>query len=317
MSYRMGVISLKMERLTKCCLFIFAALMLTSCQDYSDGRMLKKFISRFNAEEYPSAATYVYPGDRMNVAFFDKEVKPLAPYSFIKLIDYKTEGEGSQRIIKAKIKWENTTPALEHYFSSIGHPLESDGTQTVELKIRDTTDGETLSFVWGIPDVIPENLWIASGSNPSEYDEDGNELPSKPVHLYSRPSVNSKVVGELREGVIVGQENDNGWFPVYQVDKNGDIITSYLKKQREISLDRTAYFNLGIFDSISVIVALVIIILIIVPLYYVGSVVASIFMRWPIFGPLLCIGLILGLIYVIYQLLEKILFELFIINLPY
>lgn len=284
-------------------LTFISVVLLTSCQGYSDGRMLKKFVSRFNAEEYSCASSYIYPGDRMNVAFFAKEVKTLAPSAFIKIQDYKTEGKGDDRYIIANLKWENATPALRDYFNAIGSPIDSNDCQTIKLKIRDTNDGETLSFVWGIPGVLSDNLWIASVE-----EKDGK--PTKEVGIYSQPSMKSNKIGEVDHDLIVGQEDDNGWMPVYQVTKDGEVTTSYIQK-KDVELDRTAYFTLGIFDSMSVIVALIIVIVIIVPLFMFHSVIESIF-TLPTYGPVICIALILGLIYVIYQLIEKILFELFI-----
>lgn len=299
-----------MKLLVKFFSVIFLLIFMISCQSYSDGRMLKKFISRFNAGEYSCSAAYVYPGDRMHIAFFAKEVKTLAPNAFIKLIDYKTEGKGDDRKIIATIKWDNTTPALLKYFNSVGHPLDSNGNQVVELKIRDTNDGETLSFVWGIPDVLSDNLWIASV-------EKKDDKPIKITNIYTEPSTKSKNLGEMDHDLIVGEENESGWMPVYQVNRDGEITKAYIQNSEGIKLDRTAYFTLGIFDSIGVILALVIIIVIIVPLFYLRSVIEGIFLRLPIAGPIIIIGLIFLILYVIYQLVEKILFELFIINLPY
>lgn len=299
-----------MNKIFKLVLGILLIFCLQSCQSYSDGRILKKFISRFNAGEYSCAAAYVYPGDRMNVAFFAKEVKELAPNAFLKLQDYHTEGDGDNRYIKADLKWENVTPDLRNYFQEIGCPVTSEGCQTVNLKIRETPDGEVISFIWGIPNVLSDNLWIASVK-----EKDGK--PIEKVLIYGEPKTKSKSVGVLDHDIIVGQEDDNGWLPVYQVEKNGSIQTRYIHNSENIELDRTAYFTLGIFDSMSVIVALIIIIVIIVPLFYLHSFIEGIFSGLPVVGPIVIIALILGIIYIIYQLLEKILFEIFIINLPY
>jgi len=48
-------------------------LMFTSCQ--KDERMLKKFVSRFNAEEYTSASAYIYAENLTDLAFFMQEVR--------------------------------------------------------------------------------------------------------------------------------------------------------------------------------------------------------------------------------------------------
>lgn len=284
--------------------------LLQSCQSYSDGRMLKKFISRFNAGEYSCAAAYVYPGDRMNLAFFAKEVKKLAPNAFVKLESYDTEETGEDRYIDATLKWENATPALQTYFRTIGYPLNNAGIQKVKLKVRGTNDGETISFVWGIPNVLSDNLWIASVE-----EKDGK--PLKDVNLYDSPSENAKKVGKMEHDVIVQQEGESKWLPVYEVDNNGNVKKSYMQKSKDVKVDRSAYFTMGIFDSMSLILALIIIIVIAVPVYYLGSIAQSVFSANPLLGIVICIALILGVLYVVYQLLEKILFELFIINLPY
>ena len=300
---------MKVKKVLMHCFALGIILLLQSCQSYSDGRMLKKFISRFNAGEYASAASYVYPGDRMNVAFFANEVKTLAPHTFIKLEDYKTEKSGDSRYIKATLKWENTTPALLNYFKNINYPLGTDGKQTVNLKIRDTNDGETITFPWGIPNVLPENLWIAN----RESDGDSDKLPIK---LYSAPSSKANTLAETDKDIIVGQEDDAGWRPAYKVTKEGEFITYYIPKDATISFDRTAFFHLGIFDSIGVIMALIIIIVIVVPFLLLRGVIESIF-TGSMYGPIIVVALVLLALFVIYQLLEQILFELFIINLPY
>lgn len=290
-------------------LFLGIMIVLQSCQSYSDGRLLKKFVSRFNAEEYASAATYVYPGDRMNVAFFANEVKTLAPHTFLKLEDYDTEGSGENRYIKATFKWENTTPALKSYFNNIGLPLDANDMQTVNLKIRATNDGETMTFPWGIPNILPENLWIANKGGRSS-------SKNEPIKLYTAPSAKANEAGKTYKDLIVGQEDNAGWRPAYQVTKDGEIITYYIPKDSSIKLDRTAFFHLGIFDSVGVIVAIIILIVIVAPFFLLRGVIESIFSS-SIYGPFIVVGLILAAIYVIYQLLEQILFEMFIINLPY
>ncbi|MDE5689716.1 MAG: hypothetical protein K2I38_03355, partial [Duncaniella sp.] len=100
------------------------------------------------------------------------------------------------------------------------------------------------------------------------------------------------------------------------VTKDGELITYYIPKDSSINLDRTAFFHLGIFDSIGVIIAVIILIVIVAPFFLLRGVIESIFSN-SMYGPFIVVGLILGALYVIYQLLEQILFEMFIINLPY
>lgn len=154
----MNKLTLIMNKLIRFCLYVIALCILTSCQSYSDGRMLKKFLSRFNHKEYASASTYIFPADRMEFALFAKQVKPLAPDAMIELEDYDKEGDGEDRKIVAKLKWTNATPALKSYFQLIGLPIDSNNLQTVRIPIRKTNDGETMSFLWPNPKLANEKL---------------------------------------------------------------------------------------------------------------------------------------------------------------
>ena len=94
------------------------------------------------------------------------------------------------------------------------------------------------------------------------------------------------------------------------VSLTGYIYTGYL------SVKERAFSSLSIFDSMSLLVAMIVIVVICVPLYLLRGAVESIMMSGCT-GMASAVILVIILLYVIYQLIEKILFELFIINLPY
>ena len=73
---------------------------------------------------------------------------------------------------------------------------------------------------------------------------------------------------------------------------------------------------MDLFESFGLLVAVVILVVLGFVVVYGHALIQALF-SIPLLGWLLAVGLILGLLYTIYQLLEKILFELFIINLPY
>jgi len=101
----------------------------------------------------------------------------------------------------------------------------------------------------------------------------------------------------------------------FTIDHTCNIVQGYIKKNPALTKD-SLFFSLGIFDGLSVIIALVVLIAILVPIFLLRGVIGAIF-GFGIPGVLFGIALILFLIYAIYQLLENILFELFLINLPY
>ena len=72
----------------------------------------------------------------------------------------------------------------------------------------------------------------------------------------------------------------------------------------------------GIFDSLGIVLS-VVILLVVGVLPFGLMMIADALTGRGCMGYIILVGLILGLIYVFYQLLENILFELFIINLPY
>lgn len=306
----MAKIALFMSKLIRFCLSIMALCILTSCQSYSDGRMLKKFLSRFNHGEYASASTYVFPADQMELALFAKQVKPLAPDAMIELEDYEKEGDGDERKILAKLKWTNTTPALKSYFQSIGLPIESNNIQTVRIPIRKTNDGETLSFLWPNPKLANEKLSEANIEK-----KDGK--PVKSISIYSEPSEKAKQIQAFDDPVIVGEESSNGWFKVYEVDKNGELKHAYLKNDPAISTDLSAFLHLGLLDSLGLVVAIIVTVVVIAIVFLLCGPLNSILHDIPWAGPIIVICLVLAGIYIIYQMIEKIMFELFIINLPY
>jgi hypothetical protein len=89
----------------------------------------------------------------------------------------------------------------------------------------------------------------------------------------------------------------------------------YIKKSPVLK-EESLFFSLGLFDGLSLLVAVIILVVIAFPLIFIGSIVEALFNNG-IFGIIVCVALTLGLIYTAYQLLENILFELFLINLPY
>lgn len=299
-----------MNRLLKITMGLLAILMLQSCQSYSDGRMLKKFISRFNQEEYASASTYIFPADRMEFALFAQKVRPLAPDAMVELEDYETTGSENNRQLKAQLKWTNATPALETYFNTIGRPIGPNGIQNVTIDIKNTNDGETMSFLWANPNLANEKLSHASIKT-------NDNKPVKDVPIYATPSTKSKAIGAFEEEAIVGEELADGWYKIYEVDKAGNITNSYFKSDSAISTDSSAFFHLGLLDSLGLVVAIIIIVIVIAVVFLLCGTASSFLsgIQWG--GPVVLICLILGGLYLIYQMLEKILFELFIINLPY
>lgn len=283
-------------------LLAIVLLSLCSCTSFNNDRRLKKFVSRFNAKEYACASTYIYPDDRMQLAFFANEVRKKVPNAFIEIEDSETK----DGYLVAKLKWKNANEFLRSYFANIGKPLSETDVLIDTIRVKETLDGDCFSFDWGSPDLNTEKMKMASIT----------EENVERMNIRAGAGTGSRIIGKLEKGDNILIEDDGkGWSRCYQVNNESKVQTGYIYTAN-MSVKESAFFSLGIFDSMSLLVALIIIVAICVPLFFLRGVVESI-MNSGCVGMSACVLLLLCLIYVIYQLIEKVLFELFIINLPY
>ena len=269
-------------------------LSLCSCTSLNNDRRLKKFVSRFNAEEYACASTYIYPDDRMHLAFFANEVRKKVPNAFIEIEDSETK----DGYVIAKLKWKNANDFLRNYFANIGKPLSETDVLIDTMRIKETLDGDCFSFDWGSPDLNTEKLKLASIT----------EENVERMNIRAGAGKGSRIIGKLEKGDNILIEDDGkGWSCCYRVNNESKVQAGYIYTAN-MSVKESAFFSLGIFDSMSLLVALIVIVVICVPLFFLRGVVESI-MNSGCVGMSACVLLLLGLIYVIYQLIEKILFH--------
>ena len=274
----------------------------SSCSSYSNERKLKKFISRFNMEEYASASTYIYPESKLQLAFFANEVRKKAPNAFVK-IDYCTAEDDE---VIATLKWVNANDFLRNYFANIGKKLNAEDAFVDKIKVKETVNGPRLVFNWGCPFINTEKLKLARITFENV----------ERMNIRSGAGKNYKVIGNLARGDdILIDNSENGWSRCYQVDDEGQVQVGYIYT-KDMLITESAFFSLGIFDSMSLFVAVIVIVVICLPLVYLRATVIAM-MQGGCLPMTIAVVLVLGLLYVFYHLLEKILFELFIINLPY
>lgn len=276
---------------------ILTILMLTSCQQ--DKRTLKKFVSRFNAEEYNASSEYIYPADQSQLAFFTDEVREKSPNSFLKVEESTFDKEQNRLIVT--FKWENPTEVLYTYFASTGRPLSPDGEFTDTIDIRHTVDGNKLSFNLGLPGRDNSQLRMVQIK--------GDDI--KALNIYKRPG--GKVIKTLENGksIMTDKSSAKGkYYRVFWVTEDGSVASGYVKKT-QLNVTDTPYFHVGILDSMGLIVALIVMIVLVVPILLARALFIT-----P-YTAIVGVAIILGCLYVCYECIEKILFELFIINLPY
>ena len=238
----------------------------------------------------------------MHLAFFANEVRKKVPNAFVEIEDSETK----DGYLVAKLKWKNANEFLRSYFANIGKPLSETDVLIDTIRVKETLDGDCFSFDRGSPNLNTEKLKMASIT----------EENIERMNIRAGAGTGSRIIGKLEKGDnILIEDVGKGWSRCYQVNNESKVQVGYIYKAN-MSVKESAFFSLGIFDSMSLLVALIIIVAICVPLFFLRGVVESI-MNSGCVGMSACVLLLLGLIYVIYQLIEKVLFELFIINLPY
>ncbi|MDR2805996.1 MAG: hypothetical protein LBB85_10265 [Dysgonamonadaceae bacterium] len=272
---------------------------------------MKKFIKRINANEVNAASKYIYPADQAGLYFFKEEVLEKTPNLFLKVIEKENIIINGQKGVVVKIECENVSPFFENYMHNL-NMLDNDKCIVDTIFVRETAKGNKITFDW--TKIRGENLCLAS------IDRKQENLANKVFSLNIRSGKSEKndIIGTLtmdKKIVIDEYSEDPNWVQCFTIDHKCDIVQGYIKKSPALKKN-FLFFSLGIFDGLSLLIAVIILVVIAFPIVYLGSIVQALW-SIPMIGIFLCIGLILGLIYTVYQLIENILFELFLINLPY
>jgi hypothetical protein len=280
----------------------FCLCLVCCCSCSNDGRLVKKFIKRMNAKEVNAASKYIYPADHANLYFFNEEVLDKTPNLLLKIIEKKDITVDGQKGVVVKIECKNVSSFFENYMDNL-NKLDYNNCIVDTIFVKETAKGDKITF--DLAKLRGENLYLAN-------------ISASSLNIHSGKSEQTNIIGKLTWGkkiVIDEYSEDPNWVQCFTIDHKCDIVQGYIRKS-SVSEKNPLFFSLGIFDSLSLLIAVIILVVIMFPIFYIGSIVQALW-SVPKIGVALCIGLIFGLIYTIYQLIENILFELFLINLPY
>lgn len=281
----------------------FILMLFSSCSQ--NGINLKKFINRLNHHEYTSSSGYIYEEDLPQLAFFTKQVMDKCPNAFVEIKDWQVK-ETSENVqyLEVKFRWVNCNTILRNYFAQINKPLDSDDCFYDNIKVVKTVGGDKLSFSWGLSNIDNSKLCVGSIAN----------TDIKRMNIRKSPSMKSSIISKLESGdkiIIDNVQRNHTWAKTYVVDEEGFVQKGYVYN-KYISQTSNVYFNPGIFDSMGIFVLFVIAAIILLPLLAIRSL-----FDYGLLGAAIALMLIVGCLYVFYQCIEKICFELLLINLPY
>lgn len=258
-----------------------------------------------NAREINAASLYIYPGDHPRLSIY-ADVLAKNPNLFLKLVDKQNIEKDGMKGVAIELECVNTTPYYRNYMERL-NLLKPDGHIRDTLYIRETNNGEKLSFNWA--PIMGENLKLAAIADST----------INSMNIRSGRGLEYSPIGTLdKKGSVIINDYpaDAQWVPCFTIDDNCRVVTGYIYRP-SLSAKDSEFFNLNIFDSMGLLVAVVVFVAIGLILVFLSSFVEAIVSGIPFIGWFILVGLILGVLYTAYQLLEKILFELFIINLPY
>ena len=135
-------------------------------------------------------------------------------------------------------------------------------------------------------------------------------------YSYEDRNYNRLYHSEEQEETYDDYSNDPNWVKCFSLDHQCNKQVGFLYRP-SLTLSDGSFFSLNIFESMSLLVAVLIFVVLGLIIVYGGAIVDAIFRDGGWGGWILTSIMIIGVLVLIYMLLEKILFELFIINLPY
>ena len=130
-----------------------------SCNSPNDGRLVRKFIARMNANEVNAASKYIYPADHASLYFFNEKVLQKTPNIFFNLLEKENVTVDGQKGVVVKIECLNVSQCFVTYMQSL-NILDSNKLIVDTIFVRKTGKGDRITFNWA--KIRGENLQLAS-----------------------------------------------------------------------------------------------------------------------------------------------------------
>lgn len=281
--------------------FLIIIILFSSCS--SNESLVKKFIGRMNAKEYNSASAYIYPGDHPKLRLFC-DVMDKNPNMQIKVLEENScEIEGKQAVV-VKLEFINTMQYFRNYMSDRYKVINEDPVMVDTFYIKEYEKGECLSFDW--VNITGEDLQSAS------IEKNHNRInirqaPNKKSHVL--------VIMEKTDNIVIDNYSKTDWVKCFYMNNQCNLVTGYIYKPY-LKSSSSDFFNLSWFDKMGLLLAITILALVVIVPLFLSSIIRALTgdPYTAVFGIVL---LILLPLYVAYQLIEHIVFELFLYNLPY
>jgi hypothetical protein len=281
-------------------LTLLTTFLLTSCNSHE--RRVKKFIKRINAREINSASKYLWPEDHASLYVFNERFLAHDKLTTFEIKDVIAD-ENNEKIITT-IELLNAKEGLKSYFDSLGLLKENILTLTFTTRKTEESDFVSIQLPWSDCQ-LPPNLKKSS-------------VQTESLNLRSGPGLGFPVQKVAKQGddlLIDADYKNNGWRKGFEFNETGEVETLYFSSKLSDE-NQLSFFNLGYFATTSILLLCVIGVIVVLI-----SIITTIF-SFKALGEsaglgLALFGLLAAIIFFTYQIIENLLFELFLINLPY
>jgi len=293
-------INLLLSRFT---ILILVMITLSACS--GNERIVKKLFKRLDAREVNKASKYVYPEDQVYLYVFNNQfLKNDKAMNFE--INQMAHGiKDNEPFVFIKLKCNNCSDNLKKYFNQRG--LIIDGLIVDTIWIKKVNESKFLTFPWKWDTKqISKDLKLA-------------KVTSEILNIRSGPGQNYSISGILKEydKVLIDRSTEkNNWLKCFTFDEKGNVNLGYIASNLT-QIEDISFFNIGLFGKLGLLVASIIalvVIILIIPLM-LTTIFRSAEDNWTL--GLILFGVLIGILFLTYQIIENVLFELFLINLPF
>ena len=274
----------------------------TSCN--FDKRKVKKFFKRLNAGEVNSAASYIISDDQANLYYFNNQYWTGNGSGF-KILEMERQMIGEKPCVIVKLNCNNCSDDLLTYFKNKNMLSENIITDTIFVK--KVNGDKYLTFdLGGYDPQLSKVLRLA-------------QAKSNSVNIRSGPGVGYSIISTLKKSDEVTIDDgfiNSEWRKCIFTDETGELTVGYIASSLT-EIKEESYFELGWFGKLGLLVASIIALVVLIVVF--PLMLTTIFRTVgdnAVFA-LILFGVLIVIVLLTYEIIEGVLFELFLINLPF
>ena len=274
----------------------------TSCN--FNKREVKKFFKRLNAKEVNSAASYIISDDQANLYYFNNQYWSGNGSDF-EIMEMESQMIGEKPCVIVKLKCNNCSEDLLTYFKN-RKVLQAD-IITDTIFVKKVNGDKYLTFdLGGYDPQLSKVLRLA-------------QVKSNSVNIRSGPGIGYSIISTLKKTDEVTIDDgfvNSEWRKCIFTDERGKLTVGYISSSLTEIKD-VSYFQIGWFGKLGLLGASIIALVVLIVVF--PLMLTTIFRTASdnVVFALILFGVLIAIVLLTYEIIEGVLFELFLINLPF